>query len=298
MNPKEEWVIVPDAFPAIISYQQADGIYQKAQQNKNIAPNKGLKQPSKYLLTGLIVCPVCQSHFVVNSDHRRKQYHYICGTRNRISQGYSNKLWIQMKRFEDQLMSQIEGVIFQDGPLEEYLRLCQENQPDYEREAKKEIAARQQKIKAADNRMKNLVNALADNILPAETIQAKYAEEENKARQIRHELHQLEQQPVAEVIDLPKFRHLLKEELQQEDARKAAMTGLISKIQDLYIKAKDHLSISSTRRSAHSIFHPIDAAWLRALFPSSSKATQTPINQRGCLIIASGNAARSSLVSG
>jgi hypothetical protein len=34
VNPKEEWVIVPDAFPAIISYQQADGIYQKAQQNK------------------------------------------------------------------------------------------------------------------------------------------------------------------------------------------------------------------------------------------------------------------------
>ena len=231
VNPKEEWVIVPDAFPAIISYQQADGIYQRAQQNKNIAPNKGLKRPSKYLLTGLIVCPLCQSHFVVNSDHRRKQYHYICGTRNRISQGCSNKLWIQMKRFEDQLMSQIEGVIFQDGPLEEYLRLCQENQPDYEREAKKEIAVRQQKIKAADNRMKNLVNALADKILPAETIQAKYAEEENKARQIRHELHQLEQQPVAEVIDLPKFRHLLKEELQQEDARKAAMTGLISKIE-------------------------------------------------------------------
>ena len=91
VKPKEEWVIVPHACPAIISYQQADGIYQKAQQNKNIAPNKGLKQPSKYLLTGLIVCPVCQSHFVVNSDHRRKQYHYICGTRNRISQGCSNK---------------------------------------------------------------------------------------------------------------------------------------------------------------------------------------------------------------
>ena len=44
-------------------------------------------------------------------------------------------------------------------------------------------------------------------------------------------MHQLEQQLVAEVIDLPKFRHLLKEELQQEDARKAAMTGLISKIE-------------------------------------------------------------------
>ena len=26
VKPKEEWVIVPDAFPAIISYQQADGI--------------------------------------------------------------------------------------------------------------------------------------------------------------------------------------------------------------------------------------------------------------------------------
>ena len=67
---------------------------------------------------------------------------------------------------------------------------------------------------------------------------------------------------------------------------------------DAYAKTNIHLSISSTRRSAHSTSHPIEAACRLALVSSSSKATHPPTDHRGCRIIASGNAARSSLVSG
>ena len=49
-----------------------------------------------------------------------------------------------------------------------------------------EIRTREYKsFKAAENRMENLLNALVDNILPAEAIQTKYGSEENKARQLQ-----------------------------------------------------------------------------------------------------------------
>ena len=82
-----------------------------------------------------------------------------------------------MNRFEDQLMNQIQRVIFQDGPLEEYLQQCQENQHEYEKEAQKEVGLLRAQIKAAENRMDNLLNALTDKI------KFKYATEENQVRQ-------------------------------------------------------------------------------------------------------------------
>ena len=71
----------------------------------------------------------------------------------------------------------------------------------------------------------NLLNALANKI------KLKYAAEENKGHQVRQKLSQLEQRQSAEVIDLPAFRQLLKEELEKEDARKAALHSLISGIE-------------------------------------------------------------------
>ena len=95
-----------------------------------------------------------------------------------------------MKRFEDQLMNQIQQVIFQDGPLEEYLQRCQENQYEFEKEAEKEAELLQTQLKAAENRMDNLLNALADNILPSDKIKHKYVLEESKVRQVQQKLSQ------------------------------------------------------------------------------------------------------------
>ena len=100
VNPFEQWQRVKDAYPAIISYEEADRIFQKTESKKSspTGNNKGLVQSSKYLLIGLIICPICGKHFVMNSDLKRNQFHYICGTRNRVAQGCENKIWIAILR--------------------------------------------------------------------------------------------------------------------------------------------------------------------------------------------------------
>lgn len=63
--------------------------------------------------------------------------------------------------------------------------------------------------------MDNLLNALADNILPAEAIKTQYGAGENKAHRLRHKLGQIKPLQRPKPIDLTIFRQLLR--LQQED---------------------------------------------------------------------------------
>ena len=107
--------MVRDAFPAIVSCEQADQIYKQVQARKQVARGKGLKRPSKYLPMSLIICPVCQSHFVVNSNLRKRKFYYIYGTRNRVAQGCSNKILSHQKHFEDHLVEQEAGKISSKG---------------------------------------------------------------------------------------------------------------------------------------------------------------------------------------
>ena len=80
--------------------------------------------------------------------------------------------------------------------------------------------------------MNNLLDALADGILPAQQIQNKYGAEENKKRQLSYRLQQLKDSLESGPVELPTFRELLKQELQQnEEARKDALHALIERIQ-------------------------------------------------------------------
>ena len=76
-----------------------------------------------------------------------------------------------------------------------------------------------------------MLNALADGLLPTQAIQQKYGVEENKKRQLSYRLQQLRESLDSGAVELPTFRELLRQELQQdEEARKAALHALIERI--------------------------------------------------------------------
>ena len=139
--------------------------------------NKGLSRQSKYLMTSLLKCPECGHHFVINSDLRRNQFYYVCGTRNRMKHGCSNKIWIQKRAFEDQLFDQIEETILEKGSLEEYVKRCLEDEAGKRQEHQEQIQSLSQQIVATQHRLENLVSALANNVLPPAIIKQRYQEE-------------------------------------------------------------------------------------------------------------------------
>ncbi|HIA69664.1 TPA: hypothetical protein EYN98_27215, partial [Candidatus Poribacteria bacterium] len=87
-----------------------------------------------------------------------------------------------------------------------------------------------QLIVATRHRLENLVTALADNMLPPDTIKQRYVQEETKKKQLEERLNELSLLDSRAPIDLDKFRVLLQEELEDEDSRKATYQGLIEEI--------------------------------------------------------------------
>ena len=119
-------------------------------------------------------------------------------------------------------MEQIEEVILQDGPLDDYLQRCMADQQQHLEQSQQEIKSIKQQLASIDHRMDNLLDALADGILPAQHIQNKYGAEENKKRQLSYRLQQLKDSLESGPVELPTFRELLKQELQQDEFRQSA----------------------------------------------------------------------------
>ena len=74
-------------------------------------------------------------------------------------------------------MAQIEGVILQDGPLEA-------DQQQHLEQSEQEIKSVKHQLASVDQRQNNLLNALADGLLPNQVIEQRYGEEENSKRQL------------------------------------------------------------------------------------------------------------------
>ena len=146
----------------------------------------------------------------------------ICGTRNRLSQGCANKIWIHKQYFEDQLMEQIVEVVLKDGPLEAYLQRCQQEYQKQQEEANQQLVGIRKQIEVTEYRLENLLNALANDLLPPDAIRDKYDR--------RNRLSELKKRQDTQPIELDRFRQLLKEELEQEESRKSALHALIERI--------------------------------------------------------------------
>ena len=128
-------------------------------------------------------------------------------------------------------MEQIEDVILQDGPLDDYLQRCIADQQQHLEQSEQEIKSVEQQLATTEHRKDNVLGALADGLLPAEHIQNKYGAEKNKKRQLSYRLHQLKDSLESGPVELPTFRELLRRELQQDEkAHKEALHALIERI--------------------------------------------------------------------
>ena len=90
----------------------------------------------------------------MNSDLKRNQFHYICGTCNRLAQGCENKIWIHQQYFEGQLIAQIEEVVLKDSPLEVYLQKCQQEYQKQQEEASQQLVSVKKQIEATEYRFR------------------------------------------------------------------------------------------------------------------------------------------------
>jgi len=113
-------------------------------------------------------------------------------------------------------------VVLKDGPLEAYLQRCQQEYQKQQEEANQQLVGIRKPIEVTEYRLENLLNALANDLLPPDAIRDKYDR--------RNRLSELKKRQDTQPIELDRFRQLLKEELEQEESCKSALHALIERI--------------------------------------------------------------------
>ena len=225
-KPRSEWVIVKNAYPGIISLDIAEKIYEKSQARKR---GEMPKKRGDYLLSGLMKCGVCGAAYIMNSTPKRGDAFYVCGTRQRKKDSCDNKLMLHRDEVEKQITDWLKTSILTPDFLEPYFaRVIDAVQALI---AKREDSAVEiaQKIQQADQRIKRLVDALADGHLPGDVIREKIYDEQRQKRDLESQRSALDIHAIS-FPDIETFQHEMSDALDTPETQKVALRSLVKQI--------------------------------------------------------------------
>ena len=155
-RPREEWIIQPDCFPAIISMDEAEQAYQISVSKRG---RKG--QKVQYLLSGLLKCQVCGNNFQMDFDKRKpKQSFYRCGSRRRGAKLCSNSRYLNRDRLETLVLEMVSEVVLEKGHLEQYYQKCLEEYNRNQGEREEELKRLRQQLQELAQRIENATKVL------------------------------------------------------------------------------------------------------------------------------------------
>ncbi len=139
-KPKEEWVEIPGATPAIVSKAEFDAIQQKLAQNGS---NPYRKAIGFYWLQGHVACGLCGRRYRVKSQlvKSKSNPHYVyyyecpCGNRMVSPDRCSNRRWNRDK-LQDLVWEQIRALLLDPQTVLAGIKAVQDNtsQVDYYRQ--------------------------------------------------------------------------------------------------------------------------------------------------------------------
>ena len=225
-KPREEWVIVEDAFPAIISMDVADKTFQKAEARRlgKVPTKKG-----EYLLSGLMRCSECNASMVVNSTRKQNQAFYVCGTRHRRKDGCSNKLMLHQREVEGQIIDWIKQTLLNTDFLNDYFQRVIDTSKALLKDSQSDVEKLKRKIRSLDGQIDRLTDAIADGTVSSSIVKTKInqalAEKQEVEAQIRRYAR-----PLPKLPDIQTFQTELLQALDTPEIQKAAVRGLIEEI--------------------------------------------------------------------
>ena len=225
-KPREEWVIVEAAFPAIISMDVADETFQKAEARRygKVPTKKG-----EYLLSGLMRCSECGASMVVNSTRKQNQAFYTCGTRHRRKDGCTNKLMLHQRAVEGQIIDWIKQTLLDTAFLKDYFQRVIDTAKALLKDSQSNVEKLKRKAHALDGQIDRLTDAIADGTVSSSIVKTKIdaalAEKQETEAQIRQSAR-----PLPKLPDIATFQAELIQALDTPEMQKAAIGGLIEKI--------------------------------------------------------------------
>ena len=225
-KPKSEWVIVEDAYPAIIGMGVAEEVYRKAEARRM---GRLPKKRGNYLLSGMLKCSECEAAFIINSNPKRNEAFYVCGSRTRRSGGCSNRLMLHQRALEEQVTDWLKEHLLDPDFLSAYFERVMQASQEAMRNRDAKVTKLKRQLDQADGRIERLVEALADGELGLDVLKQKIQDEQEKKRSLESELRRYDEVSL-EVPDVETFRREIIEALDDPETKKAALRGLVKQI--------------------------------------------------------------------
>ena len=209
IRPKEEWIIAPDAIPAIIDKETFDIVQAKMSDNKRRAGQFTAKEI--YLLSGLIFCGECGRHMCGNcrTNGRRSGNYasYRCSGRHN-KQGCHNKE-IRRDYIDNYVLDELYNRLFSQVSIQKLTKMLNDYNIMMSSQSNSEIDTLKTQIKDINSKADRLLNLIAENGLKIDTIGGKLKELETQKQELELTLKDLEQKNIASTISEDKVREIV-----------------------------------------------------------------------------------------
>ena len=225
-KPREEWVIVENAYPAIISMDVADRTYQKAEARRL---GKAPSRKSEYLLSGMMRCSECNAMMILNSHRKKNQAFYVCGRRRRRKDGCTNKLMLHQREVEGQIIEWIKQTLLDTDFLTDYFQRVLDTANALSKNSQSNLDKLQRKVVSLDHQVDRLTDAIADGTLTSSIVKPKIDAVLAEKREAEAQIRQYSR-PLPKLPDVATFQTELLEALSSPEMQKAAISGLIDEI--------------------------------------------------------------------
>ncbi len=173
-KPKDEWVVVENAHPPIITKEELENALERKKLNQYNAPD-GATRESKYLLTGknfegnpLLTCNKCTGNVIGYGNSSFNWKKYICGTnRTRGSIACDNNWFIDSNWLEQSVLLEIEQRYTAPDKVEVLINDISSNISKKNKEVDKSMVNFKRQLSNCDLEIKRLLDAIKSGIDPS-----------------------------------------------------------------------------------------------------------------------------------
>ena len=222
---RDNWIIISDCFPPIISMEKAEAVYQKTIKRKGF---KSLKK-SHYLLSQLMICGKCEGS-MVGKTNQSGLIHYRCRSRMRNIYRCSMSKGARGDKIEQAINGFIQEKLINQGYLERYVEdlIANQQKRRVDPNSIMQLEAERDQLQL---RIDNALELILSSQIANHRLQKKIEVDENRLVEIEQEITNLKTDIVQVVPDLEQFRRGLEEGLSGDfEVKRRTYVGLIDRI--------------------------------------------------------------------
>lgn len=191
-NDKVEWIVIPNAHPAIISSQVFDRV--NSMKGKHDRSHNQHYHRSEYLLTGIIKCSRCGFSFQGFHHKKTGNTYYVDG--GYINKGRSVCSWFSVRKdvLEDFVLKSVKETLLAPGIIERVRDRVQQLLDSKPFQVQKRIQSINELLKENETKIGNLMRlaeegtglrSVASRLTELEEVQLKLKEEKSRLQRMR-----------------------------------------------------------------------------------------------------------------